>query len=170
MLLRESQSQQWLRTRIEDRVATRAEGREGLSGINRSTSGIPFISWSSKNLWPLTAHEHAREPIGVESPDKGLRFDGRSTRRPKLEQHLTAKRQPLVDEDFCPGRTSIFGPPLELPRPARNGDEPRHGLAREPPSVLFAVPHSSLPHRYGHFSASGLRRPLREWRAVSSAE
>jgi hypothetical protein len=67
-----------------------------------------------------------------------MRFDGHSARRPELEKHLTAKRQPLVDEDFCPGDTGIFGPTLELTRPDRNGNEPRHYLAREPSSILLA--------------------------------
>src|SRR6185295_10595329 len=176
----------WLRTRIEDRVATRAKGREGQFShaglLNRQehrpaapglagAGGRNRPSWwrhSLQELWPLSAHEHAREPIGVESPDKGLRFDGRSARRPELEQHLTAKRQPLVDEDFCPGNTGIFGPTLELPRPARNGDEPRYCLAREPPSVLFPVPHPrlSLPRRYGHFSTP----PVSVVRFVSGAQ
>ena len=53
--------------------------------------------------WPLTTHEHAREPIGVEPPEKGMRFRRRSARRPEPRKHLTAKRQPLVDEDLCPG-------------------------------------------------------------------
>jgi len=190
MLLRESQGQQRLRTRIEDRVATRAKGREGqfshagLQNRQEHRPAAPGLAaardrnrpsrWrhSLQELWPLTAHEHAREPIGVESPDKGLRFDGRSARRPELEQHLTAKRQPFVDEDFCPGNTGIFGPTLKLPRPARNGDEPRYCLAREPPSVLFAgmSPASILMRRYCHFSRPPVSVALFVSGALSSAE
>ena len=82
-----------------------------------------------------------------------MRFDGRPARRPELEQHLTAKRQPLVDEDFRPGRTGIFSPTLKVPRPDRNRGEPRHDLARGPPSILFARrrPTAALTRRYSHF-------------------
>lgn len=132
MFLRESQSQQRLRTGIQERIAARAKGRKGQlshAGVaNRQEHGpvAPDLArpgnrdrpsrWRHglQELRPLTAHEHAREPIGVESPDKGLRFDGRSARRPELEKHLTTKRQPLVEEDLCPGSAGIFGPTLEL--------------------------------------------------------
>ena len=94
MVLRESKSQQWLRTGIEDRVAARAKDREGqLShpGVADRQEHRPVVPdlarpgdrdrpsrWrhSLQELRPLTAHEHAREPIGVESPDKGMCLDG----------------------------------------------------------------------------------------------
>ncbi len=56
-----------------------------------------------------------------------MRLDRRIARPPELEEYLTAERQSLIDEDFCPGSTGIFGPPLELTRSDRNGDEPPPG-------------------------------------------
>jgi hypothetical protein len=83
-----------------------------------------------------------------------MRLDRRIARSSELEEYLTAERQSLIDEDFCPGSTGIFGPLLELTRSDRNGDEPRDYLATESPSVLFAgtSPPAMLTCRDCHFS------------------